>query len=148
MECIKGDLFTTKADVKLIPVNVVGVMGAGLAKQFKLKYPKLYWQYRKDCERGVIKIGFPAIYLHEGVHYVMFPTKEHWRNPSCPSYISRGLDALVEMIGEPEGIDPKWTILSPALGCGYGLLDINTLREALLAFSSCIPNKVIFITPP
>jgi O-acetyl-ADP-ribose deacetylase (regulator of RNase III)/uncharacterized protein YwgA len=115
-----GDMFESRATALVNTVNCVGVMGKGVAAEFKKRYPKMYENYRARCEEGLVRLGFPYPYRDpSGVVIVNFPTKDHWRSPSRLSDIDRGLDHLVAHLSD-------WRISSiamPPLGCGNGGLD-------------------------
>ena len=114
----RGNIFDSKCQTITNPVNCAGVMGAGLAFQFKNKYPEMFQVYNIACHEGKIKPGFPFVYTAEDCKskILLFPTKDHWKNPSKIEYISDGMDRFVEKYEE-------WGITSiafPTLGCGYG----------------------------
>ena len=115
-----GDLFASQAQTLVNTVNCVGVMGKGVALEFKKRFPVLFDDYIHRCERKAVKLGEPYLYRdRSGVLVVNFPTKGHWRSASRLSDIERGLDFLVAHLAE-------WQITSialPPLGCGNGGLD-------------------------
>ena len=115
-----GDLFTSRAQTLVNTVNCVGVMGKGVALEFKKRFPVLFDDYVHRCERKVVRLGEPYLYVDPaGARVVNFPTKGHWRSSSRLSDIERGLDHLVAHIG-------GWGITSialPPLGCGNGGLE-------------------------
>ena len=112
-----GDLFTTQAQTRVNTVNCVGIMGKGVAQEFKKRYPSMFEDYAERCERKQVRLGEPYLYRdRSGVFIVNFPTKDHWRSPSRLSDIERGLDYFVQHHAE-------WGIKSvafPPLGCGNG----------------------------
>lgn len=139
-----GDLFQSPADVLVNPVNTVGVMGKGLAREFKRRYPDMFAQYRAMCEAGEFKIG--DLWLYEGSdrRVLNFPTKVHWRSPSKPGYIEAGLRRFrVEY--------PAWDVRSiafPALGCGHGELDFETqVRPLMEQYLTNLPPDISVYTP-
>jgi hypothetical protein len=144
------DIFREPGDLYLVTVNTVGVMGAGVAKAFAQAHEELYLRYKHDCKLKIITIGHPAIYQgDDGKKYMMFPTKENWKNPSEYRYIAAGLDWMIENIGEEEGmIDPKWRIIVPPLGCGNGGLDFDIVSEMISDAAKEIPNEMVVIYPP
>ena len=116
----RGDILKSKADVLVNPVNCVGVMGKGLAAQFKKIFPEVFKEYAKLCKRKILKPGkpyyCPSLFPHS---VVLFPTKDHWRAKSKVTDIEQGLKKLRKNL-------VKWKISSiavPALGCGLGGLD-------------------------
>lgn len=146
---IGTDIFKHEGDLYLITVNCVGVMGAGLAKSFKLAHPDLYEQYRHDCKMKMITIGNPVIYKADnGKRYMMFPTKDRWQDGSLPNYISAGLQWMVDSVGEDEDIDPKWKIVIPPLGCANGGLSFTQVRETIKTFGEAMPNPIVVVYPP
>lgn len=118
---VTGNLWDSKADWIIVPVNGEGVMGAGLAKTCKILYPDESQEYIWTCERYGLK---PGDFLVCG-RLVFFPTKELWRNPSTREYIEKGLISLRK---EAKSRNIK-TIAMPAIGCGLGGLDIELVKQ-------------------
>lgn len=147
---IGKDIFKEPGDLYIITVNTVGVMGAGLAKSFAELHPDLFLKYKHDCKMKIITIGHPTIYEGtDGKKYMMFPTKENWRNGSLYDYIAKGLEWMVANVGEEEGeINPKWKIVVPPLGCANGGLDFDIVSEMIAEASNQMPNPMVVITPP
>ena len=115
-----GDLFESKAFALVNTVNCVGVMGKGVAAEFKKRFPSMYEDYRIRCDRGLVHLGQPYLYRDlSGTVIVNFPTKDHWRSPSRLSDIERGLEYLAEHV-EEWGLS---SVAMPPLGCGNGGLD-------------------------
>lgn len=132
---VRGDLFRSGAEALVNPVNTVGVMGKGLALQFKERYPENYLVYRLACQRGEVRIGKVLAYdlgPSSSPRYILnFPTKAHWKDPSRLEYIRAGLVDLVRVIREL-GIQ---SVAVPALGAGLGGLswrDVKPLIEEAL----------------
>ena len=98
METIRENIFNFKDSVDALvnPVNCVGTMGKGLAKQFKDIYPNNNYEYVKICNDSKLSVGESFIYLNgkSPKWIVNFPTKKHWRDPSKIEYITDGLDNL------------------------------------------------------
>ncbi len=115
-----GDLFASEAQTLVNTVNCVGVMGKGVALEFKKRFPSLFEDYAERCERKQVKLGVPYVYRGTGGKLVVnFPTKGHWRSPSRLADIEVGLDYFVKHYAE-------WGITSiafPPLGCGNGGLE-------------------------
>jgi len=115
-----GDLFASRAQALVNTVNCVGVMGKGVALEFKKRWPAMFADYQRRCERQQVRLGEPYLYRDAaGASIINFPTKDHWRSPSRIADIERGLDYLVEHVGE-------WGVTSlaiPPLGCGNGGLE-------------------------
>lgn len=115
-----GDLFASQAQVLVNTVNCVGIMGKGVAAEFKRRYPAMFDDYKLRCERGEVRLGEPYLYRDlSDAMIVNFPTKDHWRSPSRLTDIEAGLDFFVAHT-------PHWKITSaafPPLGCGNGGLE-------------------------
>lgn len=112
-----GDLFESRLQTLVNPVNCVGVMGKGLALEFKKRFPAMFNDYVERCENREVQPGQPYLYRDpSGAMIVNFPTKGHWRSQSSMRDIAVGLDYLAGHVG-------AWEITSialPALGCGNG----------------------------
>ncbi|GAA4913719.1 O-acetyl-ADP-ribose deacetylase (regulator of RNase III) [Stackebrandtia albiflava] len=114
---VGGDLLKDDADVLVNPVNVVGVMGRGLAAQFKRAYPENFAAYRRACERGELRVGTVlAVPIPHARWVVNLPTKRHWRAASRLEDVAAGLDGLVDFLERT----PVDSVAVPALGAGLG----------------------------
>ena len=120
-EC-KGDLFASQAQALVNPVNCVGVMGAGLAKQFSKRYPTMLAVYRSICRKSELEPGTLLIYerlLSNSPRWIVnTPTKRHWRDPSLIEDVDKGLQALREWVVHAQ----VQSLAIPALGAGLGAL--------------------------
>ena len=119
IQYIKGNLFTSNAKVLINTVNTVGVMGKGIASDFKRYYPKMFQEYKKLCDTNKLNIGTLHLYKTPNKWILNFPTKEHWRSPSKVEFIEKGLQQLVADAHKLQITD----IAMPKLGCGNGGLD-------------------------
>ena len=129
---IKGNLFDSKAEAIVNTVNTVGVMGKGIALQFKKNYPTNYKTYLTACKNNELKVGDLLITQEQSMfggkkYIVNFPTKKHWRQPSEYSYIEGGLIKLVEFIKDNE----IKSIAIPPLGAGNGGLDWYKVKNII-----------------
>ena len=122
---IVGDLFgQTDVDVITNPVNCRGTMGAGLARQFALRYPRMERDYKRLCRKREIAPG--RVYLYrinrtaDPRYICLFPTKDHWRDDSTLELIRTGMDDLLLQMHH-KGLK---RVAIPALGCGLGGLDM------------------------
>lgn len=121
IELRKGNLFECDAAAWVNPVNTVGTMGKGLAREFKKRFPAMVKHYRHACDTAAFTIGKVQVWENQyefrpPALVINFPTKSDWRYPSRIEWIDAGLDALVRKSRE-------WHIASvavPALGCGEG----------------------------
>jgi len=120
MKILVGDILKSKAQTLVNTVNCVGIMGKGIALEFKNRFQEMFKDYVQRSERNEIRVGRPYVYKNLfGPQIVNFPTKEHWKSVSKVSDIERGLDHLLEHYKE-------WGITSiaiPPLGCGNGQLE-------------------------
>ena len=129
---IEGDIFSTPAQTIVNPVNTVGVMGKGLALDFKKRYPEMFNRYKKICEMKQLTTGKLMLYYAPDHWILLFPTKEHWRNPSKLEYIENGLAAFVKKYSDKD----IQSIAFPKLGCGNGELnweDVKPIMEKYLS---------------
>ena len=120
MKILIGDILKSKAQTLVNTVNCVGIMGKGIALEFKNRFPEMFKDYVLRCERHEVRIGQPYIYKSLfGQQILNFPTKEHWKSVSKVSDIEEGLDYLLAHY-------KHWGITSmaiPPLGCGNGQLE-------------------------
>ena len=127
----QGDILEDASQAIVIPVNTVGVPGAGLAKAWARKDPEAAKLYKALCKLERIKIGEVATITTADSHWILFPTKEHWKEPSKIEWIEDGLIHLSQMIKD---LQVK-SIAIPALGCGLGGLnweDVKPLMQVYL----------------
>lgn len=127
-----GDLFESKAEALVNTVNTLGVMGKGVALQFKKIYPKNYKIYAKACKEGELIIGKLLVIEDEAlftgkVTIINFPTKTDWRKPSEYSYIEDGLRELKKTIIEKN----IKSIAIPPLGAGNGGLNWDKVKQLI-----------------
>ena len=129
---IKGDLLESHAQALVNTVNTVGVMGKGIALQFKETFPENFKRYRKACKEGDVRVGEMFITEETSVFndkkiIINFPTKTHWRRPSEYIYIAEGLKALKKEI-EEKNIK---SIAIPPLGSHNGGLDWSKVKAMI-----------------
>lgn len=128
VEVRAGDLFQSRAQTLVNTVNCVGVMGKGVALEFKRRFPEMYADYVERCRRGEVRLGRPYLYRHTSGRWILnFPTKDHWRSVARLDDIVRGLKYLLDHYRE-------WGITSlavPPLGCGQGGLDWKVVGPTL-----------------
>ena len=143
-----GDLLQADAEALVNTVNCVGVMGKGIALQFKRRFPDNFHAYEKACTRGEVAIGtmFVTETGHlDGPRYVInFPTKEHWRRPSRLSYIDAGLRDLVRVLRDAN----IRSVAVPPLGTGNGGLDWVEVEPRLIGALQGLPDVHATIYPP
>ncbi|MBI3994609.1 MAG: macro domain-containing protein [Nitrospirae bacterium] len=123
-----GDLFQSEVQTLVNTVNCVGVMGKGIALQFKERFPDMYEDYVRRCQAGQVKLGQPYLYCSLMPPWILnFPTKDHWRSVARLQDIVRGLEYLERYYVEL-GIT---SLAVPPLGCGEGQLDWRVVGPTL-----------------
>jgi O-acetyl-ADP-ribose deacetylase (regulator of RNase III) len=148
IELKTGNLLSENAEALVNTVNCVGIMGKGIALQFKRAYPENFRQYEKACKAGVVQPGhmfiFPTSNLSNPKYIINFPTKRHWRNKSKIEDIQSGLITLVEQV-KLLGIT---SIAIPPLGCGNGGLNWADVKPLIESAFSQLPNVAVVIFKP
>ncbi len=140
---VMGNLFQSPAQVLVNTVNTVGVMGRGVALEFKRLFPKMFVRYRELCEKGQFRVGQLWLYKSPNKWVLNFPTKKHWRYPSRVEYITAGLKNFAGSYSKM-GIH---SIAFPPLGCGNGRLDFETqVQPQMQRYLGNLPIDV-FIYP-
>ena len=120
MEIIEsGNIFDSNAQTLVNTVNCVGVMGKGLALQFKQRFPAMFREYEKICKKGLLDVGKLWLFKTENRWILNFPTKYDWRNPSKEEYLELGLQKFVDTY-KKKGIT---SVAFPLLGASNGGLE-------------------------
>ncbi len=143
----QGSIFNAPCRVLVNPVNCEGIMGKGLALEFKQRFPDAFESYRQACVRKELKPGaLHDFWLEGGRRIVHFPTKTLWRSPSKMAYIEAGLPVLVEWV-QMNAIE---SIAIPALGCGLGGLSWHAVKQRIEeAFAELQSRGVdVWLFPP
>jgi len=143
-----GNILTEDAEAIVNTVNCVGVMGRGIALQFKKAYPANFKDYAAACKLDQVKPGRMFVHDLGGLtnprYIINFPTKRHWRGNSRLEDIESGLTALADEIRE-RGIN---SIAIPPLGSGLGGLEWADVRKRIEnALSSLTEVRVIVLEP-
>jgi O-acetyl-ADP-ribose deacetylase (regulator of RNase III) len=143
-----GDLLKADAEALVNPVNTVGVMGAGLALQFRTAYPDNYRAYRNACGSGELWPGRVFVWERgrtDAPRFIVnFPTKTHWRLPSLLPDIAEGLRDLRQVIADYE----MRSIAVPALGCGLGGLGWDEVYPLIKAHLGNLEGVQVLVYPP
>ena len=144
----QGNLLEAETDAIINTVNCVGVMGKGVALQFKQAYPDNFKAYAKACKAQQVVLGKMFVYstgqLTPPRYIINFPTKGHWKANSRLDDIRHGLDDLVTVI-QKHSIE---SIAMPALGCGNGGLDWSDVLPLIEATFAKLPNvKLVLFAP-
>ena len=132
-----NDIFETEADIWVIPVNCIGVMGRGLALQFAKKKPEEVKVYKDFCKKGEMFVGRPVLSIPRILppkYVCYFPTKDHWMDSSRLAYINWGSESLSKDLKLPFfkailGDNPS--IAMPKIGCGLGGLDWKDVKPLI-----------------
>lgn len=130
IETTKISLFQSKASTLINPVNTKGVMGAGLALEFKKRFPNMFAEYQEACKTRALTVGKLLIHHTSPKKIISFPTKDDWRQPSKLEYIESGLLYLVNNY-------KAWKLESvalPKLGCGLGGLDWPDVEKLITKY--------------
>lgn len=132
-----GNLLDSEAEALVNTVNTVGVMGKGIALQFKNMFPNNFKKYAIACKNKEIKVGQLFITEEEALLsgkkiIINFPTKTNWRLPSEYQYIELGLQELVKVINNKN----IKSIAIPPLGSGNGGLDWGKVKQLLEKYFS------------
>ena len=145
---ITGNIFDSKADALVNTVNTVGVMGKGIALQFKEAFPENYRIYRQICKEKKLDVGQMLIteessktYGHKTI--INFPTKRHWRYPSEYSFIVQGLATLKKEI-EVRNIK---SVAIPALGSHNGGLEWQRVKAMMVESLSDLDCDIYIYEP-
>ncbi|HIJ70921.1 MAG TPA: DUF4433 domain-containing protein [Planctomycetes bacterium] len=153
LSLIEGDMFFSKQQTLTVSVNCVGVMGKGLASRAKYQFPDVYVHYQDLCRQKRLRLGTPSLYKRESspdieladepgsmkngtseAWFLLFPTKDNWRNRADIKGIKRGLQWVCDNYRK-EGIK---SLAMPALGCGLGWLDWSAVGPLLCTYLSRI----------
>lgn len=159
---VKGDMFFSRAQTLTISVNCIGAMGKGLASTAKYRFPDVYVQYQDICKAKKIKLGFPYLCKRESsvfselydeylpndtsstsTWFLLFPTKDHWRNDSKIESIEQGLIWLLDNY-QRLGIT---SLALPSLGCGLGKLHWSEVGPLMCRYLSNMSINVFLYLP-
>ena len=142
-----GNLITTEAEALVNTVNTVGIMGKGVALQFKQAFPANFKEYERACKKGDVRIGKMFV-THTGMLMprliINFPTKEHWRSPATLNNIRAGLSDLIDVI-QSQGVA---SVALPPLGCGLGGLRWEEVRPLIEDAFKALPNVDVVLFAP
>ena len=129
-----GDMFAEDVEALVNSVNCVGVMGRGIALQFKNAFPKNFKAYAEACKRDEVRPGHMFVFetgqmIGAPRYIINFPTKRHWRGKSRVEDIEAGLHALAQEISERN----IRSVALPSLGSGLGGLEWPQVRSRIEA---------------
>lgn len=147
LEIRRGDIFGSGAEALVNPVNCVGVMGRGLAREFRRRYADNYRRYHQVCGQGMLHPGGLFVTEREANprYIVNLATKGHWRDPSRIEYVKTGLGNLSGFIVE----HPDISIAVPALGAGLGQLEWSKVRPLMEEVLGAVSDRAtVYIFEP
>ncbi|WP_083550088.1 type II toxin-antitoxin system antitoxin DNA ADP-ribosyl glycohydrolase DarG [Chitinophaga jiangningensis] len=148
MQFKSGNLFEAGTQALVNAVNTDGVMGKGIALQFKQRFPENFKAYAAACKRNEVVIGKMFVFHEETttgeVIIINFPTKKTWRRKSEYSFIEAGLPALVDIIKQ-ENIS---SIAIPPLGCGNGGLQWEQVKPMIEKYLSPLKEVDVQVFEP
>ncbi len=148
LEYCQGNLLAAKTAALVNPVNCVGVMGKGLALQFRQAFPANYQAYVKACRAGAVQLGTMFVFVEtintQPITIINFPTKQHWKQQSQVADIAAGLDDLIAVL-TTRAIG---SVAVPALGCGYGGLAWAEVEPLIINAFEGLPNLHVHLYPP
>lgn len=148
IELTQGDILFADTEALVNTVNCVGVMGRGMALQFRKAYPVNFKIYEAACKRHEVLPGKMLVFetgLLTGPRYIVnFPTKRHWKGKSRIEDIDAGLPALVEEIRKRD----IRSVAVPPLGCGLGGLDWNDVRPRIVQAFEKLPEVRVLVFEP
>ena len=148
IESRRGDILSAEAEALVNTVNCVGVMGRGIALQFRKAFPENFRFYETACERKEVKPGsmlvFETGFLTLPRYIINFPTKRHWKGKSKLADIDAGLKALLAEVTERN----IRSIAIPPLGCGLGGLNWADVRPRIVDAFAQAPNVSVLLFEP
>lgn len=138
-----GNIFDSRAHTLVNAVNCVGVMGAGLARQFKERYPGMYRRYATLCQNGNIFPGSVMFDDSDGQNIANVATKDDWRFPARLDWVVEGIKVLSQHVRDEE----VPSVAIPPLGCGLGGLDYrNVLPTMVQHFYDLDCRAMLYVT--
>jgi O-acetyl-ADP-ribose deacetylase (regulator of RNase III)/uncharacterized protein YwgA len=144
MNIFVGDILKSKAQTLINTVNCVGIMGKGIALEFKTRFPEMFKNYVERCERKEVKLGVPYLFKRSTPpNIINFPTKDHWKSVSRIDDIERGLRYLLDHY-------KNWGVTSlaiPPLGCGNGQLEWRAVGPLIYRYASQMDIPVELYAP-
>ncbi len=148
LKLVAGNILDANVEALVNTVNTAGVMGKGLALQFKKAFPANNKAYEAACKRGEVQIGKMFVYEAGGIvlprYIINFPTKRHWRGASKLEYINEGLEDLVRVVKDRK----IRSIAIPPLGAGLGGLDWAHVRTAIQEALTLLKDVEVLVFEP
>ena len=144
-----GNLLNAPVEALVNTVNTEGVMGKGIALQFRKAYPNMYEEYVDACKAGRVRLGAMSVFdnglIGGGPRWIInFPTKGHWKAKSRLEDIDSGLLSLIDTLKQLE----ITSVAVPPLGCGNGGLDWEDVRPRIEAAFRALPEVEVYLFSP
>lgn len=147
VEFVTGNLLAADVEALVNAVNTKGVMGKGIALQFRHAYPENFKEYRAACAAGEVRLGHMLVVatgrLQPPAFIINFPTKGHWKSRSRLPDIDSGLRDLRRVLQELEIA----SVAVPPLGCGLGGLSWSDVRPRIEDALADLPSRVLVHEP-
>lgn len=144
----QGDILQADAEALVNTVNCVGIMGRGVALQFKKAFPANFQAYEAACKAGQVRLGQMFVYdlnrLYNPRFIINFPTKHHWKNKSRITDIQAGLTDLIRIVRQYQ----IGSIAIPPLGCGLGGLNWEEVKPLIIAAFQPFPAIEVLLFEP
>jgi len=148
LELTRGDILKADAEALVNTVNCVGVMGRGIALQFRKAFPENFKAYKSICDKKQLRPGMMLVFdlnRFENPRYVVnFPTKRHWKGKSKIEDIESGLEALVKEVAKRN----IRSIAIPPVGCGLGGLSWNQVKPMIQKAFEALADVHVFLYEP
>ena len=148
IELKTGDILKADAEALVNTVNCVGVMGRGIALQFRKAFPENFKAYKAVCDRHELQPGVMFVFdlgrMIEPRYVINFPTKRHWKGKSRKEDIQVGLTDLVRVLREYK----VESVAIPPLGCGLGGLQWSEIRPMIEGALAALPDLQVLLFQP
>lgn len=148
LKLTQGDILTADAEALVNTVNCVGIMGRGIALQFKKAFDNNFKAYAAACKAGQVQPGTMFVYdlnrLYNPRFIINFPTKRHWRNKSRIEDIQTGLSDLIRVVQQHH----IQSIAIPPLGCGLGGLRWDDVKPLIIEAFQAVPEVTVYLFEP
>lgn len=148
IELTQGDILKADAEALVNTVNCVGIMGRGIALQFRKAFPENFKAYKAACSAEQVQPGKMFIYdlnrIYNPRFIINFPTKRHWRGKSRIEDIKSGLADLIDVVKQQQ----IHSIAIPPLGCGLGGLNWEEVRPLIVEAFQSLPEVTVFLFEP
>jgi O-acetyl-ADP-ribose deacetylase (regulator of RNase III) len=148
IELTQGDILKADAEALVNTVNCVGIMGRGIALQFRKAFPENFKAYEAGCKSNQVKPGKMFIYdlnrLYNPRFIINFPTKRHWKAKSRMEDIKSGLVDLIYVVEQQQIL----SIAIPPLGCGLGGLNWSEVRSLIIEAFQSLPEVTVLLFEP